>query len=177
MEHLAEETCRDLYPYAVSKQATSVDVDEQGSDVHQQGSDGEQGLDVLDFGPTIRCILQDLAEGVDRGVISAKFHNSVAAAVETVCRRLRTGNALTNVVLSGGVFQNRLLLERCFERLERAGFEVYAHEKVPANDGGISLGQAVIAAARLAGSRERAVESRDDRSPAPQIPPNGGDAS
>jgi hydrogenase maturation protein HypF len=73
--------------------------------------------------------------------LAAVFHNSVAQAVVEACRE--TG--LRQVALSGGCFQNRRLLESCFERLSAAGLRPYANEQVPANDGGLSLGQAWVA--------------------------------
>jgi hydrogenase maturation protein HypF len=79
------------------------------------------------------------------GHISACFHNTVASAIAEVCLRLRQQERLNRVCLSGGVFQNVYLLERVVADLRRGGFEVFLHATVPPNDGGISLGQAVIA--------------------------------
>jgi hydrogenase maturation protein HypF len=79
------------------------------------------------------------------GVIAARFHNGVAAMVRDVCLRLREASGLNEVALSGGVFQNVVLLERTVALLREAGFTVYTHRLVPPNDAGISLGQAVIA--------------------------------
>jgi len=76
--------------------------------------------------------------------LAAVFHESVAAAVARAC--VRTG--LRTAALSGGCLQNRRLLEACVRRLEAAGIDVYANEQVPANDGGLSLGQAWVAACR-----------------------------
>jgi len=100
----------------------------------------------------IRAAAADLAAGgVPPAVIAARFHNGVAAAVEAACLRLRERHGLTTVALSGGVFQNVLLLNQVVTRLEGRGFTVLTHSRVPCNDGGISLGQAVIAAARRGG--------------------------
>ena len=71
----------------------------------------------------------------------------MAGVVEAACALLRERHALTTVALSGGVFQNMLLLNQVMSRLESRGFTVLTHSRVPCNDGGISLGQAVIAAA------------------------------
>jgi hydrogenase maturation protein HypF len=81
-------------------------------------------------------------------LLAARFHESVAVAVTAACRRLCGENGLRRVALSGGVFQNALLLERVDTLLREAGLEVYSNRLVPANDGGISLGQALVAAAR-----------------------------
>ncbi|MDY6907500.1 MAG: carbamoyltransferase HypF, partial [Chloroflexota bacterium] len=84
-------------------------------------------------------------DSVPVSAISAKFHGTVAQVVVAGCRRIAAETGLNRVALSGGVFQNRLLLGLTVEALRGAGFEVYAHSLVPTNDGGISLGQAVIA--------------------------------
>jgi hypothetical protein len=81
-------------------------------------------------------------------VVAARFHHGVAAAIERTCAILRSRTGLGVVALSGGVFQNLLLLDRTVTRLEGGGFRVLVHGRVPPNDGGISLGQAAVAAAR-----------------------------
>jgi hydrogenase maturation protein HypF len=80
---------------------------------------------------------------VETGVIAARFHNALVDAIVTVAER--TG--LAHVALSGGVFQNDLLVTRAAAALRNAGFEVLLHRRVPANDGGIALGQIAIAVA------------------------------
>jgi hydrogenase maturation protein HypF len=96
----------------------------------------------------VRAAAEDLRAGVDSSVIAARFHHGVADAVLAACRRLREEHDLSVVALSGGVFQNLLLLERTVAGLEEAGFRVLLHSRVPPNDGGISLGQAATAGAR-----------------------------
>jgi hydrogenase maturation protein HypF len=96
----------------------------------------------------IRACVADLAAGVPRELIAARFHNALAALIVDGCLLLRDAHGLSTVALSGGVFQNRLLLDRTVTALESQGFTVLTHSRVPCNDGGISLGQAVIAAAR-----------------------------
>jgi hydrogenase maturation protein HypF len=100
-------------------------------------------------GDLVRATADDLAAGVPREVIAARFHRGVAAVIEAGCRLLRDRHGLGTVALSGGVFQNMLLLREAVGRLEAAGFTVLVHSRVPCNDGGISLGQAVVAGARL----------------------------
>jgi hydrogenase maturation protein HypF len=90
----------------------------------------------------------DLVSGVSRPVIAARFHNGVAAAIEQVCLELRDRHGLSTVALSGGVFQNLLLTDRVVDLLAGRGFRVLVHHRVPCNDGGISFGQALVAAAR-----------------------------
>ncbi|GAB2998382.1 carbamoyltransferase [Amycolatopsis acidiphila] len=92
--------------------------------------------------------VDELRAGVPVPLIAARFHNGVAAAIAHACVTLRERTGVGTVALSGGVFQNLLLLARTAEALERAGFAVLTHSRVPANDGGVSLGQAVVAAAQ-----------------------------
>jgi len=96
----------------------------------------------------VRAATDDLAAGTSRAIIAARFHNGVAAVIEQGCLLLRERYGLQTVALSGGVFQNLLLLRRTLRRLTERGFGVLVHSRVPCNDGGISLGQAVVAAAR-----------------------------
>jgi len=103
-----------------------------------------------DFRPMIRRILEDLARGDSRPRIAARFHATLVAAIAAVCRRMRADLGLDRVCLSGGCFQNALLLQGCVKTLHGEGFEVFTHHEVPANDGGISLGQAAIACEILA---------------------------
>ena len=106
---------------------------------------------VIDTRPMIRRIVEQCTAGVDRGVIAGAFHRTLAEIIRTVCLRLRDQTGLNSVCLSGGAFQNATLLSYALPLLRGAGFEVFQHSRVPANDGGLSLGQAVIAARRLAG--------------------------
>lgn len=96
----------------------------------------------------IRGVVDDLAAKVDMPTVAARFHNGVAQAVVAVCTRLREDTGVSLVALSGGVFQNVVLTQRCRDGLTAAGFRVLTHSSVPPNDGGISLGQAVVAGAR-----------------------------
>jgi hydrogenase maturation protein HypF len=97
----------------------------------------------------VRAVVEDLEAGVAPPLVAARFHNGLAAATVTACQALREESGLGTVALSGGVFQNMLLLERTVAGLERTGFRALVHSRVPPNDGGISLGQAAVAAARL----------------------------
>jgi hydrogenase maturation protein HypF len=102
--------------------------------------------DTVDFRETIRAIARD---GNLVSVRSARFHNTVSAAIAETCRRMREQDGLTEVCLSGGTFQNAYLLSHTAQLLRAAGFQVFMHAKVPPNDGGLSLGQAVIASSLL----------------------------
>jgi hydrogenase maturation protein HypF len=99
--------------------------------------------------PVIQGIVKDLRCSVPASIISAKFHQGVLDLIVRIAMRLRTERALNRVVLSGGVFQNSLLLQRSIEQLESGGFEVFTHRRVPPNDGGIALGQAAVANALI----------------------------
>jgi hydrogenase maturation protein HypF len=96
----------------------------------------------------LHAVAADRTGGVPAPVIAARFHHGVAALIEAGCLALRDQHGLDAVALSGGVFQNTFLLDATVTRLEARGFRVLLHARVPCNDGGISLGQAVIAAAR-----------------------------
>jgi len=97
-----------------------------------------------DWGPLIQAVLADKRAALALPVIAAKFHNALAVWILEVAAAAR----LRQVVLSGGVFQNRYLTERTAAVLESRGFTVYTHQRVPPNDGGIALGQAVMAASK-----------------------------
>jgi hydrogenase maturation protein HypF len=99
-------------------------------------------------GDLVQAAVSDLGRGTPGEIVAARFHNGMAAMVEAGCSLLRERHGLGTVALSGGVFQNMLLFEQAAERLEARGFRVLTHSRVPCNDGGISLGQAVVAAAR-----------------------------
>jgi len=90
-------------------------------------------------------LLGDIERGIPTPEIALRFHVTVARMIVVVCERLRAATGITTVALSGGVFQNRLLLRRSVPLLENAGFDVLLHRHVPCNDGGVSLGQAVLA--------------------------------
>jgi len=96
----------------------------------------------------VRAAADDVLADVPPAVVAARFHNGVVDAVVRACRRLRDDTGVPTVAMSGGVFQNVLLLTRTVERLRDSGFRVLTHARVPTNDGGISLGQAAVAAAR-----------------------------
>ena len=107
-----------------------------------------EGL-LLDGRPTVTTVLTDVEDGASPATVAARFHNSVAAATAEACAALAASHGLETVVLSGGVFQNRLLIERTVPALEAAGLRALVPELLPPGDGGISYGQAAVAAARL----------------------------
>lgn len=105
---------------------------------------------VVDLSAAVRKIVERRLSGEDASRLASAFHATVVEALAGTAVRLRGMTGIGTVVLSGGCFQNRLLLQGCASRLEGEGFSVATHARVPPNDGGISLGQAVVAASRLA---------------------------
>ncbi len=111
---------------------------------------GDQTPALLDVSPMIRAIVGDLQQKVPTAQIANRFHRSIAELLATACFEARKQTGLDVVALSGGVFQNRRLLEQLIVRLGEMAFQVYVNRRVPPNDGGISLGQIAVAATRLA---------------------------
>lgn len=99
----------------------------------------------IDVTPMIKQIVKESVNQKPSAGIAFAFHITMAQIALDVCRKIREECGITSVVLSGGVFQNRLLVSLLTERLDEQGFDYYIQQKVPANDGGISLGQAAIA--------------------------------
>jgi hydrogenase maturation protein HypF len=125
----------------------AADPEEQGfypAPVHQGGE-----TLVLDTLALFRGIVSDCLAGEDQAAIAGRFHLSLAKGLTEMCLTLRERTGLNLIALSGGVFQNSLLLRHLKTRLAQRGFEILTHRLVPPNDGGISLGQVAIAAARL----------------------------
>jgi hydrogenase maturation protein HypF len=105
------------------------------------------GTAVLDARDTLRAILADLGAGVRVGVVAARFHNAVAEGAARATAEIAAQVGIDLAVVSGGVFQNRLLLEKTAAAMERTGLRVLTPRLLPPNDGGIAFGQAAVAAA------------------------------
>jgi hydrogenase maturation protein HypF len=103
----------------------------------------------LDVVPMFRAIVHDLQHGIATSQIAYRFHHTIAELLATACFNAREQTGLDVVALSGGVFQNKLLLEQLMQRLKEMAFLVYINRRVPPNDGGISLGQIAVAAAQI----------------------------
>jgi hydrogenase maturation protein HypF len=118
--------------------------------IAQCGEEGEYPFRVLDENgsiiwdpdPIIEAVVEDLKRKESPAVISARFHNSIVRVLSRTAKRMRQATGLCDIFLSGGVFQNTLLLGRARDVLKEEGFNVHIHQNVPSNDGGISLGQA-----------------------------------
>jgi len=105
----------------------------------------QEGVKIVKLKDLFEAIILDLKNRLPRGIISMNFHHTIARMVVEMCHLIAAESGLCKAVLSGGVFQNRLLLRLTADALEKEGFTVLTHSLVPTNDGGISLGQAVIA--------------------------------
>ncbi len=104
---------------------------------------------IIDPAPMFSNLVADLRNGIGIPTLSARFHSGVARMVSEVCAGIRAKTGVNRVALSGGVWQNAFLLTLTVGLLQQAGFELYIHRLVPANDGGLALGQAITAIARL----------------------------
>ncbi len=105
----------------------------------------EDNISIIKIHDLFTAVIKDLSERVPKAAIAARFHNTIAQMILETCRKIAEKTGIKRAALSGGVFQNRLLLRKTVPLLESQGFEVYTHRQVPCNDGGISLGQVVIA--------------------------------
>ncbi|MEC3919984.1 carbamoyltransferase HypF [Nocardia sp. CDC160] len=110
-----------------------------------EGYEFDHDATEVDFRPVIRALAEDLAVEVPVPEIGRRFHSAVVTMVRQRCRRLARDTGIGRVVLSGGVFLNEFLLINCLVLLRRDGFDVYTHRQVPPNDGGIALGQLLVA--------------------------------
>jgi hydrogenase maturation protein HypF len=104
---------------------------------------------VVSVGEILAAVQEDIDQGVPAADIARAFHQTIAEVIVRMATDAKARTGIDVVALSGGCFQNRLLLAASIERLEREGFSALIHHRVPANDGGLALGQAAIAAAQL----------------------------
>ncbi|KAA3663722.1 MAG: carbamoyltransferase HypF [Chloroflexi bacterium] len=119
-------------------------------DPHETGAyDIPLHENIIDPSPMLHQIVQELRDGVSQATIAARFHNGLVETAVTICQSLKTTNGINNVVLSGGVWQNMTLFSKTVSQLQKNHFDVYSHQKVPTNDGGLALGQVAIAAYQM----------------------------
>ncbi|MBQ6735352.1 MAG: carbamoyltransferase HypF [Lachnospiraceae bacterium] len=109
----------------------------------------KEGCRVFDYRPMIRQIVAEAERGVEKGILAARFMNTLIAMSVTMCKDIAEETGLRRAVLSGGVFLNRYLLQRMKQSLAEAGLEVYTHRRVSPGDEGLSLGQLMVAAAQI----------------------------
>ena len=119
--------------------------DEQGNGAYPFALIIQDGIRIITLGELFSAIVSDLSRGVPTSAISDRFHNTVAQMVSQACYQIAKETGIVTVALSGGVFQNRLLMHKATAALDAVGLFTITHSQVPCNDGGISLGQAVIA--------------------------------
>jgi hydrogenase maturation protein HypF len=105
----------------------------------------QDGAIVIKISDLLAAVIKDIRRRTAGAVVAARFHNTIVEMILQTCHRISQDTGIRGAALSGGVFQNRLLLGKSVAALESAGFKVYTHHQVPCNDGGIALGQVVIA--------------------------------
>jgi len=105
----------------------------------------DRGINLVKLAELISAVVEDVRNNIPTPIISLKFHHTMAQIIIEMCKVIAQESGINTVALSGGVFQNRLLFRLSTRTLKKAGFNVLTHHLVPCNDGGISLGQAVIA--------------------------------
>jgi len=120
--------------------ATNKEVGEYNYQVKSEGS-----YYIVDTTSIIKVIVEDIKLGVSKGVIARKFHNTVISFSVEICKLIRSDYKINLVALSGGVFQNQILLKGIYQKLVAEGFKVYFHKQIPCNDGGLAVGHLVIA--------------------------------
>jgi hydrogenase maturation protein HypF len=127
MESLAGEASSDgAYPFEISDDASMV----------------------VDTRPIVFGVAADVSAGISSSIIARRFHSTMVSLIVAVCGKIRIAKSISSVVLSGGVFLNALLTTETMKHLEADGFSVFRHRLVPPNDGGLSLGQLAVAAAK-----------------------------
>jgi hydrogenase maturation protein HypF len=109
----------------------------------------------IDWEPMVEAVVEDSRRRVDPGIIAGRFHNTLVEAIVSIAKTV----GQKRVALTGGCFQNRRLTERAAARLRDSGLDVIMHHQVPANDGGISLGQIAVAATQAGTAKEPEKES------------------
>jgi len=148
--------CRESISYegqaAIELEAAALSAADRDHPGYRFGTLPGEGLRLLDPAPLWPAILDDLGSGIPVGEIAWRFHQGLIAGVADLARQLAAEAGVETLALSGGVFQNRTLFEGLAQRLTTAGLNVLGHRLVPANDGGLSLGQLCIGAARGGGA-------------------------
>jgi hydrogenase maturation protein HypF len=128
---IGSEETKDFYPFAIRESSW-------------KDHETAQPPRTIDWEPLILAILEDVKNEIPLASISIKFHNTLVAAIVDIAKRVSE----QRVILTGGCFQNKYLLEHAVQRLKEEGFRPYWHQRIPPNDGGIALGQ-IVAASRL----------------------------
>ncbi|GAG74057.1 unnamed protein product, partial [marine sediment metagenome] len=130
LEMVSDESVLESYPFMLRRESNNGFINE---------------IIVIDTLPIIEGMIADIKKGYKSSYISAKFHNTIIDIITKICEMMHKKFNIKKVALSGGVFQNNIILNRTFKMLKEKGFAVFTNFQVPVNDGGISLGQAFIA--------------------------------
>jgi hydrogenase maturation protein HypF len=141
--HLSGEVAGDLSAKDQERYPFSIEIEDR---VH-----------IVRLEPLFAALVKDLQSGEPISRMSARFHYTMAGIIVRVCQLIRAEKGLDTVALSGGCFQNRQLLRLVVEQLRAQGFHTLVHRQVPCNDGGLSLGQAVVAHFQTTGEHGRSV--------------------
>jgi len=131
---------------AIELEALAARASPAAVPTYDMGSERRHGVLVLDPAPLVAAVVEDTERGTDPAAVAAGFHRALGLAAAAAAVEVARGRGLDTVALSGGVFQNALLTSVVSEALDTAGLLVLTHREVPPNDGGISVGQAAIAA-------------------------------
>lgn len=115
-------------------------------DIYEYQIENKNGMYLFDWRPMIKGIICDIKDNKDKGMLAAKFMNTLICMAVEISKLIKSDTGLDRIVLSGGVFQNMYLLKRLKAKLEHDGFKVYTHRRISTNDEGISIGQIMIAA-------------------------------
>jgi hydrogenase maturation protein HypF len=103
----------------------------------------------VDLAPLFQALVSDIVSGISTPIISARFHNGLADLTGRICDKIKQETGINEIALSGGVWQNVALLEKTVRRLQKSGYSIYLHHQFPTNDGGVSVGQAIIGATKF----------------------------
>ncbi|MCX7918270.1 MAG: carbamoyltransferase HypF [bacterium] len=136
-------------------------VDENVPEQYSYRINEQENQLMISCRPMFEEIVTELKQRVPTSVIAAKFHNTVVAFAVDIAQRIRNQTGLNSVALSGGTFQNRIIVSRLIERLQELKFKVYTHQQMPPNDACVSFGQVVVANAQI--NQERTKEGENER--------------
>ncbi|OCL27742.1 carbamoyltransferase HypF [Orenia metallireducens] len=122
-----------------------VIADRKEEGVYRYQIENDNGNYIINTNQIIKDVIIDIKDKVDMSIIAKRFHNTIIALSIEICKLLRDKYEINQVALSGGVFQNEIILKGIYAGLKRDGFKVYTHAQIPCNDGGLALGQLVVA--------------------------------
>ncbi len=139
------QSVNNLNKYSIKKDFKANIISENRISKNEKNIVSTNEIIIIDTLPIIEGIIADIKKGYKSSYISAKFHNTIIAIISKICEIIHKKFNIKKVALSGGVFQNNIILNKSFRILREKGFDVFTNFQVPVNDGGISLGQAFVA--------------------------------